>query len=277
MKLMLKIAMTVALAGVPALASAQFTPVKKTSTRAELEAQIRAQVRAQLAAKNAGKNGGSKVSWKNNSTTAAVQNTASWGASQAPSSRVQQEITSYAPTNQAAISTMVAPGGCEQAIARAERKYNLPPYLLLAIAITESGRNNRPNPLAMNIMGRSHYARSPQEVVSIVQRYGSRSSIDIGCAQINLKYHGARFPDWTSLIQPEANAEYAAYHLTELRREMGSWSRAVSAYHSRTPWRGMNYACLVSRRYGQIFGDNRRGCGPNIEMLTAYLYRTVKR
>lgn len=168
----------------------------------------------------------------------------------------------------------IANSDCNIAIANAERKYGIPPHMLHAIAITESGRKGKPYPWAMNIQGRAHYAETPSEIVSIVGRYGSRSSIDIGCAQVNLKWHGHRFADWKSLIDPQTNADYAAYHLLELKREFGTWSKAVSAYHSRTSWRGANYACAVSRNYGKIFGDNRSGCGPDIELLAAHLVRS---
>lgn len=160
---------------------------------------------------------------------------------------------------------------CDKAISRAEKKYGLPPRILQAISITESGQGNRPSPWAMNIMGQPHYAQSPREVEAIVARYGSSASIDIGCAQVNLRWHGARFDDWRSLINPDINADYAAFHLVELKKEMGSWGRAVAAYHSRTNWRGANYACTVSRNYGRLLGDERKGCGPNIDALTAYL------
>lgn len=191
-------------------------------------------------------------------------------ASGAPAQPVQQQIA--ATVDIAPVS--IGNSDCSVAITNAERKYGIPPHMLRAIAITESGRNGEPYPWAMNIKGRAHYASNPQEMVSIVNSHGSRSSIDIGCAQINLKYHGHRFTDWTNLIDPQTNADYAAYHLLELRREFGGWSKAVAAYHSRTSWRGANYACAVSRNYGRIFGDDRKGCGPDIEMLAAHLVRT---
>ena len=192
-------------------------------------------------------------------------------SSEQPDAAVQQEIEASIDTS----APLVANSDCNTAIANAERKYGIPPYMLRAIAITESGREGQPYPWAMNIQGRAHYAKDPQEIVSIVNRYGSRSSIDIGCAQVNLKWHAHRFADWKSLIDPQTNADYAAYHLLELRREFGNWSRAVSAYHSRTGWRGANYACAVSRNYGRILGDTRSGRGPDIEMLAAHLVRNI--
>lgn len=192
-------------------------------------------------------------------------------SSEQPDAAVQKEIEASIDTS----APLVSNSDCNTAIANAERKYGIPPYMLRAIAITESGREGQPYPWAMNIQGRAHYAKDPQEIVSIVNRYGSRSSIDIGCAQVNLKWHAHRFADWKSLIDPQTNADYAAYHLLELRREFGNWSRAVSAYHSRTGWRGANYACAVSRNYGRILGDTRSGCGPDIEMLAAHLVRNI--
>ena len=61
----------------------------------------------------------------------------------------------------------------------------------------------------MNIKGRAHYAGSPQEMVNIVNQHGTSASIDIGCTQVNLKWHGHRFADWRSLIDPQTNADYA--------------------------------------------------------------------
>lgn len=159
---------------------------------------------------------------------------------------------------------------CEYHIREAEKQYNLPPFLLQAVALTESGRGGRPHPHAMNIKGRSHFADGTAEMERIVaSEGGKRASIDVGCLQINLKWHAKRFRDWRSLLDPKFNAEYAAFHLTELYQEYGNWTEAVAAYHSRTRWRGRNYVCLVTRRYGQIFGAARgAGCGPNMEAMT---------
>lgn len=173
------------------------------------------------------------------------------------------------------LAPQISNDDCSSAIANAEKKYSIPPHMLQAIAITESGRGGKPDPWAMNIKGRAYYASGPQEVVNIVASHGSSSSIDIGCTQINLRWHGHRFSDWRQLLDPVTNAEYAAYHLTELKREFGGWSKAVSAYHSRTSWRGAQYACKVSSNYGKLFGDNRSGCGPDIDILASYLQNRV--
>lgn len=252
------------------------------------EAQIRAQVQQEIARRvRTGRpltpavqaRPAPTTSWKSKpqeNRQAAVQPSAQavqWTA-ETVSREAEQQISS-GPALPRGYNTMGGP--CEIAITNAERQYNLPPYILHAIAVTESGRNGKPYPYAMNIQGKAHYAATSGEMVDIINRYGPRSSIDVGCVQVNLKYHGHRFSDWRQLIEPTSNAQYAAFHLVELFREFGSWSGAVAAYHSRTQWRGVNYACLVSRNYGQILGDYRQGCGPSIEHLAAYLYANVKR
>lgn len=195
------------------------------------------------------------------------------------SASIQREITTYAPSMSAiGYAQAWTADHCERSIRSAEVKYNLPPYLLAAIALTESGYNGRPNPFAMNIGGKAHYASSVDDMETVIaQSGGERASIDVGCLQVNLRWHAGRFKNWKSLLVPSYNAEYAALYLTELYRRHGSWNAAVGAYHSRTPWRSANYACLVSRRWSQIFGSVRPGCGADIEAMSRLMYETQRR
>lgn len=188
----------------------------------------------------------------------------------------QRALTEYAPAGpvQQGYGRDWTPDDCERSIRKAEIRYGLPPYLLHAIALTESGRGGRPTPTAMNIQGRAYFATGTRDMEAVVARFGVRSSIDVGCMQVNLKYHAGRFRDWRSLLIPEYNAEYAALYLTELRKRYGTWNGAVGAYHNKTPWRAANYACLVSRKWSQMFGSSRPGCGASIEAMARYMYRS---
>ena len=174
------------------------------------------------------------------------------------------------------------PAACEYWLAQAELKYGIPPYLLHAVAITESGRNNRPNPFAMNIGGRSYFASSTADMVQIVERNGGGKNIDLGCMQVSLRHHGYKFDNWQRLLDPQTNVEYGAFFLRSLAVELGSWDRAVAAYHSRTSWRGLNYKCLVSRSYGRMFGVDRGAgrCGPALApmiLMVSNYYRSTPR
>jgi hypothetical protein len=60
------------------------------------------------------------------------------------------------------------------------------------------------------------------------------TNIDIGCFQINYRWHADGFRSLDDMFHPELNALYAARFLSELYREFGNWTEAVGAYHSRT-------------------------------------------
>lgn len=144
---------------------------------------------------------------------------------------------------------------CASLIAQVEAKRNIPRGLLMAIAITESGINGLPNPYAMNIAGRSYHARSIQDMVGTIQSNWSRGvqSIDVGCMQINLKYHGQKFPRLTDLLDSTTNVEYGASFLISLATETGSWRDAVMSYHNRkNPARRAWYGCKVWNNYLRV-------------------------
>ncbi|PVA09691.1 transglycosylase [Pelagivirga sediminicola] len=76
---------------------------------------------------------------------------------------------------------------------------------------------------------------------------GSRS-FDVGCFQINYKWHGGNFASLFDMFDPNANALYAARFLETLYIEKGDWLDAAAAYHSRTD----KYALKYRKRVEQI-------------------------
>lgn len=141
---------------------------------------------------------------------------------------------------------------CPTLIAQTEARRNIPRGLLMAIALTESGTGGSPSPYAMNIAGRSHFARSGQEMANIISANWSRGvrSIDVGCMQINLKYHGGKFPRLTDLLNSTTNVEYGASYLIRLATASGSWKDAVMSYHNKNnPTRRAWYGCKVWNNY----------------------------
>jgi hypothetical protein len=70
---------------------------------------------------------------------------------------------------------------------------------------------------------------------------GGTASIDVGCFQVNLRYHPDAFASLDEAFDPVANALYAARFLAGLRVRDGSWQAAVAAYHSATPEHGLPY------------------------------------
>lgn len=128
---------------------------------------------------------------------------------------------------------------CDAAAATAARKHGVPEAILKAIARVESGRSHAgqfaPWPWTVNVEGTGSFYQSKAEAVEFVRtayQNGNRS-IDAGCFQINLKWHGHHFQSVEQALSPIHNANYAAKFLNELYAEFGSWETAAGTYHSR--------------------------------------------
>lgn len=138
---------------------------------------------------------------------------------------------------------------CRRAIAAVEPESGLPPGLLLAIALVESGRSHpqggrvEPWPWAYNAAGEGRHppnrAAARAEVAALLAA-GTRS-IDVGCMQVNLAYHPQAFAGLDEAFDPAANVRYAARFLAELRARTGDWQQAIANYHSGDALRGLGY------------------------------------
>src|SRR6202012_2592295 len=56
-------------------------------------------------------------------------------------------------------------------------------------------------------------------------------SIDIGCMQINLRYHPNAFRTMEDAFDPATNVAYGAQFFDSLPQLQGSWGKAVERYH----------------------------------------------
>jgi hypothetical protein len=143
---------------------------------------------------------------------------------------------------------------CEEAAAKASAESGVPVSVLRAIALTETGRTKhgafRPWPWTVNMEGRGVWFDSYEEARDYVARHHARGarSYDVGCFQINYRWHGQHFASIEKMFDPDANAAYAARFLSELHAELGDWSRAAGAYHSRTP----SFAGRYRERFDRI-------------------------
>jgi hypothetical protein len=146
------------------------------------------------------------------------------------------------------------PDLCDQAAARAATASGVPLSVLRAIALTETGRNKhgafRPWPWTVNMEGRGVWFDTYEEARSYVSKHRERGarSYDVGCFQINYRWHGQHFSSIDQMFDPDANALYAARFLSQLYAELGDWSRAAGAYHSRTP----SFAGRYRERFDRI-------------------------
>lgn len=144
---------------------------------------------------------------------------------------------------------------CERSAEVAAAQTGVPVSVLKAVSLTETGRKfageQRSWPWTVNMEGVGAWFDTLQDAKTYVYRHfknGARS-FDIGCFQINYKWHHQHFTSLEEMFEPEQNALYAARFLTDLFQEFGDWTAAAGAFHSRTP--------ILATGYKQRFSENR--------------------
>lgn len=151
---------------------------------------------------------------------------------------------------------------CDAAAVQASRESGVPLEVLQAISLTETGRRRdgvlRPWPWTVNMEGRGDWFDTREQALAHVEANYTRGarSFDVGCFQLNFRWHGNAFRSFGEMFDPLANARYAARFLAELHAELGDWSQAAGAYHSRTPeyarrYRG-RFDTILSRLDGAV-------------------------
>lgn len=144
-------------------------------------------------------------------------------------------------------AAMAADTLCLSAIRRAEKEQRMPGRLLMAIGVTESGREVGGRltvwPWTVNAQGKGRYFPDKDSAIAHVRalRQQGVRSIDVGCMQVNLHWHPKAFPDLETAFDPDANVGYAAGMLKEFHGDLRNWTRSVKHYHSRTPEKGAAY------------------------------------
>lgn len=142
---------------------------------------------------------------------------------------------------------------CVAAARSASQETGVPFSVLMAIAKTETGRRIDGSvqswPWAVNLEGQGHWFATraeAHEFAAAALAEGGRS-FDIGCFQINERWHGENFTSLADMFEPLTNARYAAKFLRDLYHETGDWSAAAGSYHSRSPDLAQNYRQIFDR------------------------------
>ena len=142
---------------------------------------------------------------------------------------------------------------CERAIVKGAQRGGLPTEVLKSISLAETGRLQegklKPWPWAINREGQGYWFASRDEALAFARQSlaEGRTSFDVGCFQINYRWHGASFPSLEAMFDPDQGADFAARFLRDLYSEFGSWSGAAGAYHSRTPELASDYSARFDR------------------------------
>lgn len=147
---------------------------------------------------------------------------------------------------------------CSAAAQQAGTEYGVNFDLLQTIAVVESGKwDNLQNrfvawPWTVNIKGKGHYFASKEEAVKAVKEAQAKGikSIDVGCMQINMKFHGKAFSSVEDALDPLKNVQYSAKFLRSLYNSSGrDWKTAARRYHSRNPKEGKIYTARLENRF----------------------------
>lgn len=143
---------------------------------------------------------------------------------------------------------------CEDIAAHTASQFGLPAGLMPAIARVETGlkqgdRGVRAWPWTLNVAGQGYYFKTREEALAKLRQVlaaGTRN-VDVGCMQINYRWHADQFGSIEEMMNPEHNTAYAAKFLTRLKKRHGSWEEATKYYHSSDGDRGSAYLGRVNR------------------------------
>lgn len=150
---------------------------------------------------------------------------------------------------------------CNAAAAQVARTKGMPVDVLRALTLVETGRKRggrfQPWPWTVNMEGKGYWFDTRVEALAFVEESyanGARS-FDIGCFQINHRWHGQAFTSFDQMFEPLDNATYAAKFMTDLFNEGGTWSWAAGAYHSRTESLASKYRDRFDRIMANLTGE----------------------
>lgn len=168
---------------------------------------------------------------------------------------------------------------CAPIIAETERAEGIPPRLLTAISLAESGRRDADSqeiiawPWTINAEGEGQFFATKEAAIAAVKKLRARgiTSMDVGCMQVNLHHHPDAFASLDDAFDPERNVAYAARFFKELRDDRHSWSQAVAYYHSTTREFSLPYRNKVYRLWGEV--RRQDAAKKREEVIEAYLER----
>ena len=147
---------------------------------------------------------------------------------------------------------------CSLSAAHMEEKYNIKDNLLQTISSVETGNWSYEEgrfvswPWTINVNGKGYRFKTKDEAIAKVKQLQAEGieSIDVGCMQINLKYHGEAFSSVEEAIDPLKNVKYSAKFLRSLYSRHGqNWKKAAKRYHSGDPEKGEAYTKRLESRF----------------------------
>lgn len=154
---------------------------------------------------------------------------------------------------------------CQDAAIKFEDKYQIKEHLLTTITSVETGRWNEEKkqtlgwPWTINAQGKGQFFDNKADAIKAIKQLQARGvkSIDVGCMQINLKYHGKQFKNVEDALDPYKNVEYGAKYLKKLYvAKNNDWLKAAMAYHSNVLNRALKYKKKLVIAYAKVKEQN---------------------
>lgn len=146
-----------------------------------------------------------------------------------------------------------------------EKRQGIQPNLLSAITLVETGRYSKKYPTGVAWPWTVHDGEKgyfydtkaeAKNAVRELQKQGF-DSIDVGCMQINLKYHPDAFDSLDDAFDPQKNVAYAGNFLKKMYEQTKSWGKAATAYHSKVQEKGRVYEDKLLEKFDKLtkFGN----------------------
>ena len=137
---------------------------------------------------------------------------------------------------------------CLSEARRAEAQHGIPSGLLQSITRVEAGRKTvtgefMPWAWTLNDAGEGLFFDSREAAMRHLEAAvaAPSHSVDVGCMQVNTKWHMEGFHKLSDMLDPVQNANYAAGFLLDLHEAHQSWDDAVKHYHSSEPAKNVAY------------------------------------
>ena len=143
---------------------------------------------------------------------------------------------------------------CEKIANRIETETNLPIHLLSSISRVEAGRKLSSGevkgwPWSINHAGKGLYFETKKGALKYLKNAVSNGSknIDVGCMQLNYRWHKGAFSSLDDMFDPEKNIQYAAKFVKELYGRHQNWEDVIKHYHSNKKKFNVPYYQKVSK------------------------------
>ncbi len=146
---------------------------------------------------------------------------------------------------------------CSNMFSYFEKRYKIPKDTLHSISLRETQKAHSkhrigliwPWTVTVNPSGKGYHFKNKNEAIKFAkaQLATGKGSIDVGCMQINLKYHPDAFSSIEQALSPRRNIAYGAIFLKEKYEQHRNWQKAIGSYHSSTPDKALSYHSMVKK------------------------------